>query len=41
MENNAIVNNSVDEILLIENKKWSSAREAPAFLNYNYDENDL
>ena len=40
-ENNAIVNNTVDEILLTENQKVSAAREAPEFLDSDYDENDL
>ena len=41
MENNAIVNKSVGEILLTENQKLSAAREAPEFLDSDYDENDV
>ena len=40
-ESKAIVDNVVDEILLNETQKAISAREAPAFLNSDYDENDL
>ena len=36
-----IVNNAVDELLLAENQKLSSAREASEFLDYDYDENDV
>ena len=31
----------VDSILLNETKKLSAAREAPEFVHYDYDENDL
>ena len=31
----------VDEILLNETKKVSALREAPEFLDYDYDENNL
>ena len=31
----------MDEILLHKTKKLSAAREAPEFLDPNYDENDL
>ena len=41
MENNDIVNKSVGEILLTENQKLSAAREAPEFLDSDYDENDV
>ena len=41
MENNAIVNNAVDEILLTENQKLSSAREAPEFFDSDYDESNF
>ena len=41
MENNAIVNNAVDKILLTENQKLSAAREAPEFLDSDYDENNF
>ena len=41
MRNNAIVNNAVNEILLTENQKVSAAREAPEFLDSDYNENDL
>ena len=40
-ENNAIVNNLVDEILLNEAQKVSAAREAPQFLDSDYYENAL
>ena len=40
-ENNAIVKHTVDEILLSENQKVSASREAPEFLDSDYDENDL
>ena len=41
MENNAIINNIVDEILLNETQKVSAAREAPEFLDSNCDDNGL
>ena len=41
MENNDIVNNAVDEILLTENQKVCSAREASEFLDFDYDDNDM
>ena len=41
MENSATVNNAVDEILLTENQKVSAAREAPEFLDSDYNGNDL
>ena len=41
MENKSIVNNALDEILLTENQKVSAAREAPEFLDSDYDENYL
>ena len=40
-ENNAIVNNAVDEILLHESQKVSTAELAPAFLGSDYDDNEL
>ena len=40
-ENNSIVNNVVDEILPHETKKVSAAREAPEFLESDYDENKI
>ena len=39
-ENNSIVNSMVDEILLHE-KKVSAAKEAPEFLESDYDDNKL
>ena len=36
-----IANNAVDELLLAENQKLSSAREASEFLDSDYDENDV
>ena len=39
-ENNTIVNNSVDEVLLTQ-KVSSTNHEAPEFLDYDYDANDL
>ena len=41
MENNAIINNVVDEILLYETKKLTAARGAPEFWDSDYDENDI
>ena len=41
IENNAIINNVVGEILLNETQKRSSAREAPEFLDSDCDENNL
>ena len=38
---NGIVNNALDEILLTEDLKISDVREAPEFLDSDYDENDL
>ena len=40
-ENNAIINNVVDEILLNETQKVGAAMEAPEFLDSDYDENNL
>ena len=40
-ENNTIVNSVVDEVLLHETKKLSAAKEAPVFLESDYDENKL
>ena len=41
-ENNAIVDNAVDEILLNETQKASAKNhEAPEFLDSDYDANDL
>ena len=40
-ENNAIINNVVDEILLNQTKKVSSAREAQEFLDSDYDDDYL
>ena len=41
-ENNAVINNTVDKILLNETKKVSAANhEAPEFLDSDYDENDM
>ena len=40
-ENNAIVNNMVDEILLNETWKVSAAKEAPEFWDSDYDYTDL
>ena len=40
-DNNAIVNSAVDEILLNENKKVSAEKEAPAYVESNFDENEL
>ena len=40
-KHNSIVNNVVDEILLHETQKVSAAREAPEFLDSDYDENDI
>ena len=37
MENNAIINNVVDETLLNETQKVSAAREAPGFLDSDFD----
>ena len=39
-ENNSIINNLVDEILLNETKKLIALREAPEFLDSDYDENN-
>ena len=39
--NNSIVNNAVDEVILHETKKVSVVEEAPEFLEYYYDENEL
>ena len=39
--NNTIVNNVVDEIILNETQKVSAAREAPSFLESDYDEKCL
>ena len=41
LENNVIINNVVDEILLNETPKVSSAREVPEFLDSGCDENNL
>ena len=41
MENNAIINNVVDNILLNETQKLSAAMESPEFLNCDCDENHL
>ena len=41
MENNVIINNVVDEIRLNETQKVSTEREAPEFLDSDFDENDL
>ena len=41
MENNAIINNVVDEILLNETQKVSAEREAPEFLDSGFDDNGL
>ena len=41
LENNAIINNVVDEIILNETQKVSAAREALAFLDSDCGENDL
>ena len=38
---NAIINNVVDDILLNETQKVSSAREAPEFLDFDFDENNV
>ena len=40
-ENIVIVNNAVDEILLHETQKLSAEREAPEFLESDYDKNEL
>ena len=40
-ENNAIINNVVDEIPLNETQKVSAAREAPEFLESDCDENNI
>ena len=40
MENNAIINNLVDEILLNKTQKLSAEREAPEFLFPDCDNND-
>ena len=40
-ENNAIVNNLVDEILLHETQKVSDAKGAPEFLDSDFDQNNL
>ena len=40
-ENNAIVNNLVDEILLNETQKVSAARGEPDILDSDYDNNNL
>ena len=40
-ENNFIVNNAVDEILINEAQKVSAVREAPEFLDSDYDDNGL
>ena len=41
LENNAIINNVVDEILLNETQKLSAVREAPEVLDSDCDENYL
>ena len=41
MEKKFIVNNAVDEILLTENQKVSSVREAPDYLDSGYDDNNV
>ena len=40
-ENNSIVNKVVDEILLHETQKISSAREAHEFWDSDYDDNKI
>ena len=40
-ENNAIINNAVDEILLHETQRVIAAKEAPGFLESDYDENKI
>ena len=41
-ENNATINNTVDEIILNQNKKVSATNhESPEFLDSDYDANDL
>ena len=40
-ENNAIINNVVDEILLNETEKVSAASKAPECLDSDYDENNI
>ena len=39
MENTDIVNNTVDQIILDETQQLSAAREAPEFLDSDYDGN--
>ena len=41
LENNAIINNMVDDILINETQKVSAERKAPGFLNSGCNENDL
>ena len=38
--NNSVFNIAVDEILLHETKKGSSEKEAPEFLDSDYDDNE-
>ena len=40
-ENNSSVNNAVDKILLNETQKVSAVREAPGFLDSDFDENNI
>ena len=40
-ENNAIINNVVYEILINKTQKVSAEKEAPEFLESDYDDNDL
>ena len=40
-ENNDIVNNMVYEILLYETQKLGAAKEAPEFLDPEYDDNEM
>ena len=40
-ENNAIINNVVDEILLNETEKVSAESKAPECLDSDYDENNI
>ena len=40
-QNNAIVNSTVDEILLKEKRKVSAEREAPENIESHFDENEM
>ena len=41
LENNAVINKVIDDILLNKTRKGTVAKEAPAFLDSDFDENNL